>query len=47
MRSILKFTEKLKLKIVLALGGGRCPKCNSWIDSDDDGCQTCGYPWSD
>lgn len=47
MHIIYRFSEKLKAKIIDAFGGGRCPKCNEWIDDDEDTCQTCGYPWSD
>ena len=26
---------------------GSCPRCGGYFDSDDDVCQTCGYPWND
>ncbi len=47
MTTKLTIAKNAKFTQIVAYGGRRCPKCNDWIDADDDCCQTCGYPWSD
>lgn len=46
MSRVINLTKKLRTILMVAFGGGRCPKCGEWIDEGDDCCQTCGYPWN-
>jgi len=47
MKKIFKIAQNISETLAIVFRRGRCPKCGSRVDDDDDVCQTCGYPDTD